>query len=216
MSKSKAVTLVAMLALVYVAVQYTKVVNFLVPYDDSYFELPLLDYGHLANQETDPFLFLGKTVDETHPQWSKYAQVIRRYDDVRDCLIKSERNSENPNLSLIDWKRVGTGRGAEVCVFRISSSLGSIDWTMQWLSNQRFNHRGTARVFSESFTPHFDTQPVSNLSAQWSIDQYREYKPSWLHSLFNFDIIYGYTLAVGFDQNNRITGVNVGTPTKLN
>jgi len=95
-----------------------------------------ITYDHLATQDTDPFLFLGKVMDHEHPRWRRYRKAIRRHADVRDCLLRSEENKEVPNLTLIDWQAMGSGEVIEVCLFRIFSSLETPAAAMQWLEIQ--------------------------------------------------------------------------------
>ncbi|MES0823861.1 hypothetical protein [Ruegeria sp. SCP11] len=175
-----------------------------------------IEYNHLADQETDPFLFLGKVVDKLHPQWTRYRRVLRRYPDVVSCLVESEREKKEPNLLKLDWDRIGTGSGAEVCVFRVASSLGSADRTLTWLQYHKFRFSGLNRRWSQNFQPRFDTQPIYQVTARWSIEQYREVNPSWLSSLTGYELIYEYRLILNFDQHFRVSGVGAGTPTKLN
>lgn len=175
-----------------------------------------IEYDHLANQDTDPFLFIGKVVDREHPKWRSYRKALRRYPDVRDCLVEEERDKSEPNLLMIDWERIGTGKNASVCVFRIASSLGSVERIQAWLAYHRFKFGSVSRRVSESFIPHYETYPVYNITASWSADRYREFNPSWLVAITGYDLIYSYTLVLNFDQNQRIAGVGVGTRSKLN
>ncbi len=95
-----------------------------------------IEYDHLANQETDPFLFNGKVMDREHPRWRKYRRSLLRYSDVRDCLIRSEAKRESPNLTLIDWTKMRSEEIIEVCMFRVFSSLGAPAAAKQWLEIQ--------------------------------------------------------------------------------
>jgi len=95
-----------------------------------------IEYDYLANQETDPFLFSGKVMDREHPRWSQYRSAIRSYADVRDCLVRSEVKKETPNLTLINWKKMRSGKIIEVCLFRVFSSLGSPENAKLWLEVQ--------------------------------------------------------------------------------
>lgn len=171
-----------------------------------------IPYDHLANQETDPFLFLGQVVDEEHPQWSRYKRVLKKYPDVRDCLLKSEQQKERPNLSLIDWGRVGTSHAAEVCVFRIARSLSDVERLLSWLDMHRFSHQGINRYASDTFTPRFETQPIYNLTARWSIEEYRKINPSLIYSITGFHLIQDFRLVISFDQEGLVSGVTVNTP----
>lgn len=175
-----------------------------------------IEYDHLATQETDPFLFLGRVMDEEHPQWRRYRRYLRRYSDVRDCLVAEQRQLDQPNLLLIDWDAVGTGRGAEVCIFQIARSLGTVERIQKWLHYNEFRTGELGNYRGDGFRPRFDSQPVSNLAAYWPLERFRELKPSWLSWLTGWDSIYHYELILNFDQHNRISGVGVVTPTKIN
>ncbi len=175
-----------------------------------------IGFDHLANQETDPFLFLGKIVNREHPQWKRYRKDLRRFPDVASCLVDSERQKKKPNLLKLDWDEVGTGSGAEVCVFRIASSLKDSGQTLNWLAFHMFRFSGLNRIGSQKFKPRYETEPISQVTARWSIEQYRQVKPSLLTSLTGYELIYEYRLILNFDQNSRISGVGVSTPTKLN
>lgn len=173
-----------------------------------------IEYDHLANQLTDPFLFLGKVVDHMHPQWKRYRRVLRRYPDVMSCLVESEREKKEPNLLKLDWKNVGTGSGAEVCVFRITRSLSSLDRITAWLEYQNFSVGSYSRYRSEKFVPRWETQPVSNMGAYWSLDQYRAKNPSLIVALTGIDLIQKYEVILGFSEDSQVVGVSAVTPTK--
>jgi len=83
-----------------------------------------IDYDYLATQKTDPFLFSGYVMNSEQPRWSQYRRVLRRFPDVRSCLIEEEKEKSTPNLLLMDWQETGTGRGAEVCIFLIARKIG--------------------------------------------------------------------------------------------
>lgn len=175
-----------------------------------------IEYDHLANQETNPFLFNGKVVDEEHPQWGKYRKTLRRYPDVRDCLQEAERSAKAPNLLMIDWEGVGTSENASVCVFRIAASLGDIERTQAWLAYQGFRFSGINRRVSKTFVPEHEKYPVYNVTASWTVDKYRELNPSWFAAITGYDLVHSYQLVLTFDQNHNIAGVSVVTPTKFN
>ena len=181
-----------------------------VPTDDC-----RIDAVVLSHQKFDPFLFQGKVMDEEHPQWRKYSRVIERYPDVLSCLIRSEQSSPNPNLLLIDWDRVGTGSGAEVCIFRIARSLKDLEQLRAWLDIHEFRVQGPISVYSDGYVPRFSTEKVAFLMASWDLPSYREKNPSLLAKL-GIELIYGYQLSVSLSERGQVVGVHVGTPTTFN
>lgn len=175
-----------------------------------------IEYDRLATQETAPFLFNGKIVDREHPQWGNYRRAIREYSDVRECLVPEEQLKEEPNLLLIDWDSVGLGRSGEVCLFRIGSSLGSADNMMSWLTYHEFRFSGLNNYRGANFKPIFETEPVAQITARWTSEQFREYEFSIIEKLTGYDLVYEYQFVLQYDSNGRISGVGANTPTKLN
>jgi len=181
-------------------------------YDRTRIELPKvaglsIEYDHLANQETDPFLFSGKLMDENHPRWRQYRRALRIYPDVRDCLVEKERESEQPNLLKIDWRRVGGGASLGVCGFRIARSLKDVERIRQWLVNQQFRVVGLSRVFSEGYTPQYETERIYIMEGFWTKQQYRKIHPSWFVALTGFDPVYGHGLLFEFSDSLTVVGV---------
>ncbi|MEM9475272.1 MAG: hypothetical protein AAGA71_08255 [Pseudomonadota bacterium] len=115
----------------------------------------------------------------------------------------------------MDWKRVGTGTGAEVCIFRIAQSVRGIEELNDWMKAHGFSVWGPFRVVSEGFVPHFPTERIRNFEARWSIDQYRDLNPSLL-SMSGLELLKSYYVIVGLDSQGRVVDVSVGTPTRLN
>lgn len=163
-----------------------------------------MTYEYLSNQDDDPFLFNGKIMNEEHPRWHQYEETLARFPKVKDCLL--EGYDTNPvNLYAIDWDNVGTGRGAEVCTFRIFRSLANLERVTEWLRLHDF------RVSEPSDSG--GEPPLVQLHAYWTVEQYREKKPSFLAYL-GIDFVYGYTLSIRLDPQDRVIGAAVATSSK--
>lgn len=173
-----------------------------------------LTSAKLADQTSDPFLFLGRVIDRDAARWRQYAFALWRFPDVRSCLVKSERSAEIPNLLLLDWDRTGTGSGAEVCIFRIMRSLSSPEDVENWLAVHQFSFRGRSRRFSSSFEAQFPEQPVTGLTAVWPNEKYRELNPNLLARVTGFEWLLSYQLVIGFREADRVVSVSVVTPSK--
>ena len=91
-------------------------------------ETPKLLYKSLSNEETDPLLGKYKNYDQ---------DAILKYTDVRDCLIESEAQSDDPDLRLIDWHKVTTVSEFRICLHSIFSSLNDPVPVLEWLA---FHH----------------------------------------------------------------------------
>ena len=153
-------------------------------------------------------------MDSCHPRWHQYRRAMRRFPDVRNCLIEAEQDEVEPNLLLFDWQRVGTGRGAEVCVFRIARSLRDLGQIKLWLEFHEFRVGNLSWRYSESYRPRYDTQPVSHITGYWTKERYRQVNSSWIASLTGIDLILNYQLSVRFTQENVVVGVHAETPSK--
>lgn len=173
-----------------------------------------MNSGKPSTQEVDPFLFLGRVMDKESARWRQYSNAIERYPDVRSCLVRIEQSKAVPNLLLIDWERIGAGRGAEVCVFRIARSLESHLDVIRWLAFHEFNLDSLARRGSSKFKPQYTDEPVWQLTASWSVQQYREHNSSFLADFSGIVWLQGYQLVVEFNQDEKVVGVSAITLTK--
>lgn len=170
---------------------------------------------HLADQESDPFLFLGKPINESHPLWSRYKRPISSFPTVLDCLRPEEVGASEPDLNNFDWGRVGTGARAEVCVFRVARSMTDTGAIFEWLSHQGFFFEEKLVPYKGvSFEPRFPNDPVYNVSAVWTVQQYRERNPSLLARIFGFDTVHGYTLVLQFSEACEVVGASTSTSSK--
>ncbi|SLN55696.1 hypothetical protein PEL8287_02978 [Roseovarius litorisediminis] len=173
-----------------------------------------LEYDYLANQETDPFLFNGREINEKHPRWHQFQEAVEEYTHTRQCLVPTEQGKDKPNLLLLDEHAIGTGRGAEVCIYRIMRSLNDVNRIEAWLTYHDFKFGEKRWVVDENYIPRFKTKAVSKITAWWTIERYREVNPSWLAQLTGIDLILNYQVVVGFSREDKVRGVRVVTPSK--
>lgn len=173
-----------------------------------------IEYDHLATQETDPFLFLGRLLDENHPQWKKYSKLLKRFPDVSSCLEGSQAQKAHPNLLLVDWEKTGLGRGAQICMYRIGRSLGTTERLRMWLDFHDFSIGPKGRFRSANYKPSFDTDPIGNMSAYWTTEQYREKDPSWFVSLTGIELLLRFEFVFIFSEMDDLVGVGIATPSK--
>lgn len=176
-----------------------------------------IPYVRLAKQETEPFLFLGKVVNENHPRHEDYDRALRRFPDVRSCLTEDERNKPQPDLREIDWDEMRNVRDVDVCVFRIASSIQDVDRIKNWLRHQGFTVGEMSRRFSESYTPRYATEPAFGLQAHMSVDRFRKIFPKpWITILTGVELLRNYWLTISFSQEYQIVDVSSGGNTILN
>jgi hypothetical protein len=76
----------------------------------------------------------------------RYSSALRKFKDVRDCLISSEAKKVMPDLRLINWGEMRSKANIEVCMYRIFASLGSPEKAKLWfeaqgLKNARIRNR---------------------------------------------------------------------------
>jgi hypothetical protein len=173
-----------------------------------------IEYDHLATQDTDPFMFLGHVMDREQARWSQYRRSIELFPDVRNCLVEEEREKTTPNLLLIDWDRTGVGRDAEICIYLIVRSLSRVDQVVSWLKYHGFIVGEVRRHRSKDYIARFETQPVSTMTAYWSVEQYREKNPSWLRTLFGIDLAEIFEVTFKFSESNHVVGVRISIPSK--
>jgi len=180
-------------------------------------EVCTIVYVRLAKQETEPFLFQGKVVDVNHPWFSDYRKALRRFPNVRSCLIEVERENPQPDLRQIDWGAIGNIREIEVCVFRVASSIGDIATIKLWLLHHGFTMDEVSRRRRESYAPKYETEPIFRLWSYLSMEKFREVIPRfWFTRIIGLEIGRRYALFIYFSQNGQVVGVNSSLATKLN
>ena len=167
----------------------------------------------LATQETDPFMFLGKYVDGEHPQFKNYDRIIRRFDSPADCLGPSARDQDTVDLLQIDWNKVGTGKIAEVCVFRILRSLANTDDIIFWLEHHDFTVTGPTKKSPGVIRSGQDIVNDKDILGTWTLDRFRSERPSLL-SFFGVELVNSYDVLVQLDQYNNVVGINAIVSTK--
>lgn len=85
-------------------------------------------YKLLSSEESVPFLKHGKP-----PIKDEHKVAVKRWPGVRSCLVESERKKQKPDIRRIDWGQLYTVEEADVCLFRIFSSIGSMKGSIEWL-----------------------------------------------------------------------------------
>jgi hypothetical protein len=94
----------------------------------------------LSAETAFPFLRTNRPLSDfpKHPDYEKHHAAVTRFPDVRACLMDSEREKQTPDLTRFDWSKIKAKYDARVCLFRIFSSIGSIDGSRLWLESQGF------------------------------------------------------------------------------
>lgn len=91
-------------------------------------------YKQLATQKDQPYFRSGRPMGLQ----SSYGNSILKFPDVRSCLMASERHAETPDLRRMEWSEMESTRDVDVCVFRILSSLPSMEDGRSWFRSQGF------------------------------------------------------------------------------
>ncbi len=172
-----------------------------------------IPYVRLAKQETEPFLFIGKVVDDKHPKFGEYISATRRFPDARSCLKQVERE----DLRRIDWKAIDNIREIEVCVFRIASSIEDVEVIKHWLMYHGFTVKDLKRTHRETYTPKFDTDPIFQLRPRLAIEKFRKIvQRTWLTRIIGLELGREYYLFIDFSQSGRVAGVSSWLASKWN
>lgn len=112
---------------------------------------PAIPYDHLSSEETEPFIIRAGGIRPADyggnsKMDKKYTSTVRKFDDVRDCLVSAEAKKTIPDLRFINWGKMRSEANIEVCMYRIFASLGSPEKAKLWfeaqgLKNVRINKR---------------------------------------------------------------------------
>jgi hypothetical protein len=158
---------------------------------------PFLDTGH-------PPSYWKHNSPYPYPYYDKYHLAITRFPDVRTCLKDSEKEKQMPNLTHFDWDKIKGIEDAKVCMFRVYSSIGSIEGSKQWLESQGFS---IDNIFKEGFgkeeVTSIQAYAVAKKCGQRFREDYGINLLGWLTSIDN------HTLGVSpvFSSSEEVTSV---------
>lgn len=166
----------------------------------------------LATQDSHPFLFDGRVIDETHPRWSDFRRAIRDYPDVDPCLEEEQRGTAAPDLLAFDWNGISLLRyAANVCLFRVFQSLREPELIEAWLLRQGFRTWGFTDPQSRA------TYWALSLGASWTPEQYgsKVLAGRPLRPILEFlSIARSYSLGVYIGDNGLVTLAEFGPVSK--
>ena len=176
-----------------------------------------IPYVRLAKQETEPFLFLGKVMDEDHPRFHQYRTALRRFPSVRSCLITKERETAQPDLRQIDWHAISDVQEIEVCVFRTASSIEEVETIKTWLRHHDYRVNEGSRIRRDSYVSRYETEPMFGFASFLSVERFREIVPrSWFARLIGFEGARSHSLTISFSQSGQVVGVAASGSTIFN
>lgn len=180
----------------------------------------------LSTQETRPFLSTGEEILPTSPRWKEYEESLVQFPDALSCLKESEREKKFVDLLQIDWNAPKNLQGLNVCIFRIFTSLDSVDEMYVWLSFHEFNVRVLGRTRSDQPKT---TNPkkyygTHSVFAQWTVENYRKRRPDefpmlvdlLLDTILSFLAAKSYSLSISLTNELEISSVFMNANSKLN
>jgi hypothetical protein len=158
------------------------------------------------DQESQPFRFLGKTMDRDHPRWRNYARPIARYPGPRECLLPEQAQLDVPSLLEFDWQRPRRLSDLDVCLFRVFAALGSPEEVRAWLRHFGFQVSAFRDLGRSSRIP-ADQNPTKGFGAQADRETYRSLRPSMLAALIGFDTTRGFSIEVCYNVDLQLISV---------
>lgn len=179
----------------------------------------------LSGESSDPFLFQGRTVSGDAQLYGRYRRSINRFPDLTSCLYESEPHANSPDVRLFAWQKIHSVEDAEVCMFRVFSSIGDPHKAKEWLIGQGFADAEQdivpASVMRLSGLSQGEELPGVLVVASWPIDmcgyKFRESWPQRLSyklaelfpALSYMGVLKPYSLSVGvtFTAGSRVDTV---------
>lgn len=112
-----------------------------------------IPYKVLSDQSTHPFLYGGAG--------QQFRDAIRKWPTVKSCLVWSERGKTQPDLRLIDWNQFSDTKDAEVCIWRIMSSLNNAAAAHEWMNFHRIWTSGVETTDTYVYPQKYEVYPNS-------------------------------------------------------
>lgn len=181
-------------------------------------DLKTFNYKYLSNEKIDPFLWYGEVpvFEKGKERLNEYVRAAREISDVRDCLIKKEQKKAVPDLRMIDWHRLGPSPILDVCLFRIFTSIGSIDGVVNWLKYQKIEPTISPNYKNYSYWQNGD-EPKEELHLREVRGQYDSTSNGPLISqglIYNFlsgwllPPVYSESISTYWNDHNQLMHVN--------
>jgi hypothetical protein len=159
-----------------------------------------IPFQRLSDERHFPFLMFGRPISywKERSDYAEYRAAAARFPDVTSCLFDSERQKKAPNLALFDWNKIKSNEEAEVCMFRVFSSIGGVEGASKWLESQGFKIWSIEKptsIMEQRGQKDSDTQ----IYASWSIKECGErfrYRGILYEALAN-TFLHAHTFSVG-------------------
>lgn len=175
----------------------------------------LIPIGQLTTQADRPYMVLGTVIDGAQPRWEKTKKYIKRYPTAAQCLKQEEQSKPVVDLRNIDWRGPEGFVGLEVCLFRIMTSLKSVEEMYAWFTYHGFKISPVSRYRSEFAHVGRDAYlPVKSFTAIWEIDEYYERRPNWFYSLTKFGTAYSVSVTVSLSNDDNVSKVGMTANSK--
>jgi hypothetical protein len=175
-----------------------------------------VSFKRLSKEQSSPFLKLGRPLSDLQGRsdYGEYKAAVDHFPDVRACLINSERKKHIPDLSLFDWDMIRGEYETEVCLFRIFSSIGSVEGSGRWLKDQGFNvgHISEISTSRMSMRSRHEEEPGIHIAASWPVKECGARIKS--NNIFNEILVYftayAFSVEADFLADGEVISTSVG------
>lgn len=93
----------------------------------------------LSTQDSDPFMFVGRIMDEGRSRWDEFEDTLAAFPDTSSCLLPEDRGKDVQNLLAFNWKAMRYLTEIDICVWRIATTLDDIALMRDWLAVHGFS-----------------------------------------------------------------------------
>ena len=140
-----------------------------------------------------------------------YAREIERWPSITDCLVSGEQSKVKPDLRKFDWNKFQNQRDVEVCLWRLSHSLGTPESIKDWFLYQR-QQLGCPYDRNPEHLLRNISRPQSSEDIEfngfWPFDNCPMLVPSkGVKNRFFARLRRGYQLRIVFDADNTVMSV---------
>ncbi|MEM7061289.1 MAG: hypothetical protein AAF557_27235 [Pseudomonadota bacterium] len=171
----------------------------------------------LSSAETIPFRLRFPSLRPNLNE-DEYQEGLTLFPSVRDCLLTSERDNTQPDLTRFDWSKMPNHSAAQVCLIWIFTSYDKAADVLWWMAKQRMTvqrfygrhlYDGTeARILQDKtiLKLNYSRKFGVGLSAGFGELPYGGPKEPWPLSAFENK---GYGITVRFSKSFGIFSVGV-------
>ena len=171
----------------------------------------------LNNQESRPFLVMGRPMDSNNPRWNEYRDSIQEFKNAKACLVSPPIDVNEWNVIDVKWASLKNHRDIEVCFFRIFDTLNDPHLIREWLLFQDYGIFEIQSIYEKNPVVQHALEPryyFEGLISKVSMESRVSFEARGAVSKLINSVLPqpdGYVISVSFSKNMHVVSIFSGS-----